>query len=203
MAYLTEASKSALIAAVEGIESRSSAEVVIAVRAHSGMLATDLSAGAIAGVLTLAFLLFSAIPFSLPAILFDTFAFAGLGALLCSRFPNVRWALTPRGRALHDVRMAARAEFFDAGISATRGRTGILVYVSQTERVAEVLADLGVRDAIDAEVWSAWVQSVEHEVRSQRDGLALAAAIARLAEPLAACLPRSHDDVNELADHVR
>jgi putative membrane protein len=204
VAYLTEASKAALTAAVESIEARSSAEIVIAVRAHSGsMLATDLIAGVGSALLTLAFLLFSPVPFSLPAILLDTFVFGALGAFLCSRFPNLRFALTPASLARESVRAAARAEFFDGGISETRGRTGILVYVSQTERLGEVLADSGVRDAIDDEVWRAWVRSLERVVREQRDGLKLAAAVTAIGEPLASCLPRAHDDVNELGDQVR
>jgi putative membrane protein len=204
MAYLTEASKAALTAAVESIEQHSSAELVIAVRAHSGgVLAADLIAGALAALATLAFLLFSPIPFSLPAILLDPLIFGALGAWLCSRSPGLRHALLPRRLARESVRRAARAEFFDGGIADTRGRTGILIYVSQTERALEALADSGVRRAIDAARWEAWTRELQHVVRHERDGLKLAAAICALAEPLALCLPRAEDDVNELADQVR
>jgi putative membrane protein len=204
MAYLTEGSKAALLAAVEDVERQSAAELVIAVRAHSGsMLAADLLAGVTAALGTLAFLLFSPIPFSLPAILFDTFVFGALGALSCSRFPGLRHALMPARMAAQNVRLAARAEFFDGGISETRGRTGILVYVSQTERMAEVLADSGVRRVVDAVAWEAWTHELQRVVREERDGLKLAAAVMRIAQPLAQCLPRAEDDVNELGDQVR
>src|SRR5690242_7341895 len=132
MRYLTDASKQALTAAVERIEQKSAAEVVVAVRAQSGdMLQTDLAIGALSALATLAFMLFSPFTFSLEAILIDTFAFFVIGALLAHQLPTLRFYLTPRRLLEESVRRAARAEFFDAHISETRGRTGILIYVSQ------------------------------------------------------------------------
>ncbi len=204
MAYLTEASKAALTAAVESVEQRSSAELVISVRAQSGsLLAADLIAGVAGALATLAFLLFSPFPFSLPAIVLDTCLFGVLSGFACSRFPNLRYWLMPATLAAANVRVAARAHFFDHGIAETIGRTGILVYVSQTERAVEVLADSGVRRAIDAAAWQAWTREVQRVVRSERDGLKLAAAITSIGEPLARWLPRAHDDLNELDDRVR
>ncbi|MET0284044.1 MAG: hypothetical protein ABW352_06225 [Polyangiales bacterium] len=203
MAYLTEASKAALTAAVEQVERGSSAELVIAVRAHSGSLVADLLGGVLAALGTLAFMLFSPYPFSLSSILFDTFVCGLLGAFACSRSAGMRHLLLPRRVADANVRLAARAEFFDGGIADTSGRTGILVFVSQTERRVEVLADSGVRRAVDVATWDAWVGELKRVVRDERDGLKLAAVVSAIAQPLSACLPRAHDDVNELGDQVR
>lgn len=203
MPYLSEASKQAFTDAVEGIERESAAEVVVAVREKSGsMLHTDLLAGALGALATLAFLLFSPFAFSLEAILADTFLFGLLSALACSRLPGLRFWLTPRRLAEENVQRAARAEFFDAHISETRGRTGILVYVSQTERVAEVLADSGVRNAVDVAAWEACVRRIR-AVAHGRDGIALASAVRELSTVLTPCLPRQHDDVDELSNAVR
>lgn len=204
MSYLSEASKQALTDAVESIEGQSSAEVVIAVRARSGsMLHTDLLAGSLGAALTLGFLLFSPFSFSLEAILFDTVLFGVLTALVCSRWPALRYLLTPSTLAHQSVQLAARAEFFDAHIADTRGRTGILVYVSQTERAAEVLADRGVRDAVDVAAWEACVRRIQHVVAEKRDGVALAESVRELSKVLTPCLPRQADDIDELANVVR
>jgi putative membrane protein len=203
MPYLTEAAKQALTAAVEELERGSAAEVVVAVRDKSGsMLHTDLLAGALGSLATLAFLLFSPITFSLEAILVDTFLFGQLAALACSRLPSLRFWLTPRRLAEENVQRAARAEFFDAHISETRGRTGILVYVSQTERLAEVLADSGVRNAVDVAAWEACVRRIR-QVAHERDGVALAQSVRELSAVLTPCLPRQADDVDELPNAVR
>jgi putative membrane protein len=204
MPYLTETSKQALTAAVESIEQKSAAEVVVAVRAKSGsMLHSDLLAGALGGLLTLGFLLFSPFTFSLEAILIDTALFGALSAYVCSRWPALRFRLTPRRLAAESVARAARAEFFDARISETRARTGILVYVSQTERTAEVLADCGVRNAVDVAVWEACVRRIRRVVETQQDGVLLANAVRELSSVLSACLPRDTDDLDELANQVR
>jgi putative membrane protein len=204
MPYLTEASKQALTAAVESIERQSAAEVVVAVRDKSGsMLHSDLLAGALGAFVTLAFLLFSRFSFSLEAILMDTVLFGALSALLCSRWPALRFRLTPRRLAAASVARAARAEFFDAHISETRARTGVLVYVSQTERTAEVLADCGVRSAVDVAAWEACVRRIRSVVESKQDGVLLAKAVSELGSVLASCLPRAADDVDELANQVR
>jgi putative membrane protein len=204
MPYLSEASKQALVVAVETIERSSAAEIVVAVREKSGsMLHTDLLAGAVGALGTLAFLLFSPLTFSLEAILLDTFLFGAFSAFACSQWPSLRFYLTPRRLAEESVQRAARAEFFDAHISETRGRTGILVYVSQTERVAEVLADSGVRNAVDIAAWEAGVRRIRHAAAHVRDGDALARAVSELSGVLSACLPRQADDVDELSNTVR
>jgi len=203
MSYLSEASKLALTAAVESIEGQSSAEVVIAVRARSGsMLHTDLLAGCLGAGLTLSFLLFSRYSFSLEAILFDTVLFGVLSALLCSRWPALRYRLTPRALADESVQRAARAAFFDSHIADTRERTGILVYVSQTERTAEVLADSGVRNAVDVAAWDACVRRIQHTVAEAQDGVALAQSVRELSAVLSTCLPRQADDIDELSNAV-
>lgn len=204
MPYLTEASKQALTAAVENVESQSSAEVVIAVRIKSGsMLHSDLLAGFITALVVLAFLLFSRFSFSLEAILLDTALFGALGAFVASRSATVRRFLTPRRVAEEAVHLAARSEFFDSHVCDTRGRTGVLVYVSQTERIAEVLADVGVRNAVDLAQWEACVRRIQGVVAHERDGVSLAAAISELSRVLAPCLPRQADDVDELSNLVR
>jgi putative membrane protein len=204
MRYLTEASKQALTAAVESIEQKSAAEVVVAVRAQSGnLLQTDLLVGGLSALLTLAFLLFSPFTFSLEAILVDTFALFVIGVVLAGRLPTLRFYLTPRRLLEESVKRAARAEFFDAHISETRGRTGILVYVSQTERAAEVLADSGVRNAVDVAAWETHVRRIRDVAAQTRDGVALAQAIAELSTLLSTCLPRADDDVDELSNAVR
>ena len=52
------------------------------------------------------------------------------------------------------MRTAARAAFVDQGISRTRGRTGILVFVSLFEREVEVVADVGVDPVLLGEDWT-------------------------------------------------
>ena len=200
--FLTDGVKAALLDAVRAVEARSAAEVVVASRERSGSyLHADLVAGIVAANLVLFYQLFSPWEFSLPVIQVAPTAAGVLVGLVTSITPWARRALTPRRTREAMVRTAARALFVDKGVSVTSGRTGVLVYISVLERSAEVVADVGVTKAVPADRWAAATTRV-NEAAASGDGLAVAAAVTALGDVLAAALPRSEDDVNELADEV-
>ena len=200
--FLTDAAKAALLDAVRAVEARSAAEVVVAVRERSGSyLHADLVAGIVAANLVLFYQLFSPWEFSLPVIQVAPTGVGLLVGLATSITPWARCALTPRRTREAMVRTAARATFVDKGAAGTRARTGILIYVGVLERTAEVVADVGVTRAVPADRWAAATARVSQSAR-HGDGAAVAAAVAGLTDVLAAALPRSADDVNELADEV-
>ena len=203
-AFLDERGKEALRGAVRAVEERSAAEVVILVRERSGpYLHASLLSGAIAAYLTLWFQLFSPWEYSLLLIQLAPAAVGTAIGMLTSVLPDLQRLLTPRHIREGYVRTKARAAFHDQGIADTRGRTGILVYVSRLEREAEVLADRGVRDAVDAQAWERAASLIRASAgRRMPDAAALSIAIASLGDLLQPVLPRSADDVNELADDI-
>lgn len=189
---------------MRAVEERSAAEVVILVRERSGpYLHASLASGAIAGYVTLWFQLFSPWEYSLLAIQIAPAVVGTVVALMTTRLPEVQRRLTPTSLRESYVHTAARAAFHDQGIADTRGRTGILVYISRLERRAEVLADRGVRDAVDDAAWDRATQAIRSAagVRDP-DAAAVATAIAGLGDLLQPVLPRGADDVNELPDEV-
>jgi putative membrane protein len=202
--FLDDRGREALGRAVRAVEGRSAAEVVILVRERSGpYLHASLIAGIVGGYLALWFLLFSPWEFSLGSIQVGP-AVAGLAAaLLSSRLPGLQRWLTPRSLREGYVRAAARAAFHDNGIADTSGRTGILVYVSRLERAAEVVADRGIREAVDAASWDRATMAIRSAAGvAHPDASAVATAIAGLGDLLQPVLPRGADDVNELPDDV-
>lgn len=189
--------------AIERVEGASAAEIVVAVRHHSGSyLHADVIVGAAAAFGALAFMLFSRFEFGLWAILLDPFLAGGLVGLFATQLPAVRRWLTPAGARRRRVRAAAQAAFFERGVRLTRARTGVLVYVSLLERAVEVVADRGVTDAIPAQEWQVACAPIERALRATMNGVAVADAIGGLADVCAAYLERGHDDANELADEV-
>jgi len=201
MGQLSEPSKAALNEAVADIERVSAAEVVIAVRPHgTPLLAPCALAGAGAGLAGLSFLMFSPWPFSSLAIWLDTLLLGLFGALVCRRFSAVRRWCTPRALAEASVERAARAEFVEHRVFETRDRSGVLIYVAQTERMARVLPDRGVVEHVDEAAWREAVERIVHSVKRSDDGSQLAEAVRGLAPILRAALPVRADDVNELED---
>lgn len=201
--FLHERAKSDLTGAIRAVESRSAAEVVIAVRAASGSyLHADLLAGILAAYAVLGFMLFSPWPFHLEWIFVDPAVFGVIAAFAAARTPAVRRALTSVAARERAVNSAARSAYHERGVGLTRDRTGVLVYVSLLERRAVVLADRGVVDRVEAAVWAERVAAIDAAVARGEDGVAVARLVAGLSDVLAAALPRATGDVNELADEV-
>jgi putative membrane protein len=201
--FVSEDAKQALTAAIRSIETRSSAEVVIAIRHHSGSyLHADLLVGIAAVFATLAFVLGSRFEFSTLSIFVDPLLMGALCTLGATQAPMLRRWLTPARRRRQQVKIAAQSTFYEKGVRMTQGRTGILVYVSLLEQAVEVVLDGGVRQAVAMEPWDQAVARIERELRKTGDGVAVAKTIAALGEILATYLPRAGGDVNELPDEV-
>jgi putative membrane protein len=201
--FLTDAAKQALTGAVQDVESRCSAELVVAVRARSGpYLHADLIAGIVAALAVLAGLLFSPWPFDLVWFVIDPLLAGALGAFLASRLPAVRRALTFQPVRRRQVETAARATFVEKGVHGTTGRTGVLLYVSLLEREAAVIHDLGVETLATTDGWQLAVEEIEEAVRQGEDGVALATHVRVLGDVLAPALVRSAEDVDELSNEV-
>lgn len=199
--FADDAARAAFKRAIETIEGGSAAEIVVAVRRQAASWAhAHLVVGIVAGVAALAFMLFSAEPFGTTALLVDPIV-AGVVVGLASTLvlPVRRW-LTPRRLRRRAVVTAARATFVERGIRRTTGATGVLVYVAVVERMAEVVADDGVTDAVPEAEWRAACAAIDAAVA--RGPAATARALAALAPLLARALPRAHDDVNELSDDL-
>lgn len=197
------ADKAAMVEAVQQVEARSSAEIVVVVRPRSGSyLHADLLAAVGFGCATLWFLLFAPWEFEPLEILAGPLAVGALAGLLCARVPPLRRALTRPAERRERVQAAARAAFVEKGVGRTRARTGVLVYLSLLERSAHVVADSGVLDRVPSEPWQAAVGAIDETLGRGLDGRALAARIVGLADVLESAVPHSEDDVNELADGI-
>lgn len=203
--FLRDEAKTRLQQAVAEVESRSAAEIVVAVRPASGRYgAPGMVLGALLAWAGLGYMLFSDQVFGLWAIQ----GYVGLLLLLGGALGGGALALWPTllgARRTHEhVTQAAQATFYRLGVSKTRDRSGILVYISLRERRCEVVPDLGVQRAITEEEWRAAVTPLQAVVaaRSHRpDGVeGLAKAIAGIAPLVARALPRRADDENELPD---
>jgi putative membrane protein len=198
-----ERAKSDTRATVEEIEAQTSAEIVVALRRVSGSYRdADYLAGFLLALVALLVMLFADHTFpllSFPAGMIGTFA---LGAFLSNGIAPLRRALTSPSRRRAQVRTAARAAFVDQGISRTRGRTGILVFVSLLEREVEVVADIGVDPVLLGEDWTHAVAALRASVRPSPVFEDFRKALRGLAAPLAQAMPRAADDVNELPDEV-
>jgi|RhiMetdeSRZDD1v2_1073273.scaffolds.fasta_scaffold1567655_1 putative membrane protein len=200
---LSADARAAVRDAVARLERHTAAEIVVAVRYRSASYRhTDYLVGFASALAALCALLFLPQEFDIITWPLEVTLGFVAGAVVCAQLPGLKRIFTSR-RAMNDeVARAARAAFVDLGVTRTRARSGILVYVSMLEHRVEIVRDVGLDVLDDDEGWRSALQKLEASIRrSGRDGFEK--ALEGLREPLARLLPRTEDDVNELADGVR
>jgi putative membrane protein len=194
--FLSERARREVADAVRFIEAQTSAEIVVAVRHAAGRYRhADYLAGAVLAFGALLLLLFHPRSFAVETMPIDVAVVFAAGAFAASRSAALRRLLTSRRQLLEEVRRSARAAFVELGVSRTKGRTGILVFVALLERAVFVVPDVGV----DLGPLRTQVEALEATVP---DLAAFLAALRALGAPLGRALPRAADDENELPDEM-
>lgn len=123
--------------------------------------------------------------------------------LLVVAIPPVRRALTPRGMKRDRVRVRAEEQFIAKNLHATRERTGVLIYVSFAERMAELIADEAIHAKAPDGAWTEAMAKLTAGLRHGRVAQGFADAIGQCGEILAQHFPaRPDDNPNELPDAV-
>jgi putative membrane protein len=112
-----------------------------------------------------------------------------IAAALVLAWLPLRMALVPRAVKRARAHRAAVQQFFVRGLTRTRNRTGVLIFVSLAERYARVLADEGIADKVDNTEWQAAVDALTGHMRDGRIAAGFVAAVERCTTVLAAHAP--------------
>ncbi|MDI1479033.1 hypothetical protein [Polyangium sp. y55x31] len=188
---------------IRELEAKTSAEVVVAVRAVSGHYRhTDWLVGFVLSLVALCVFLFHPAPFDEDLLPFEIVLVFALGGFVSTNVPPLRRALTSRRLMAENVRRAACATFVERGISRTRGRTGLLIYVSTFEERVELVGDIGLEFDALGDDFAAARRRIEASIENASGLPAFLAALGDLGAALGRTLPRAEDDENELADEV-
>lgn len=102
-------------------------------------------------------------------------------------------------RRAHDV---ALREFTARGLTRTRRRTGVLLYIALQERYAEIVADIGIDETIDQAVWRGIIEPLLAAAKDERLREGLIDAVGAVGSVLARHAPPAADDVDELPNKV-
>ncbi len=201
-AFFLGESKSRVTATIREVEAQTSAELVVAVKHTSGHYRdVDFLGGAVVAFAILYGLLFLPEPFAIETMPIDVAVGFLLGSLFTAHAPAVRRLFLTRRRMEAAVHTVACASFVDRGISRTKGRNGILVFVSTFERHVEVIADIGIDPKALGDPWRSSVSAAQDAV-ARLDFDRFVEALRSLGPVLAAAMPHTADDVNELPDEV-
>jgi putative membrane protein len=137
-------------------------------------------------------------------ILAPASAGAAVGYLAATMSDGLRRRLVAPELLAHRVDQRAAAAFLRAGLSRTRDRTGILIFLALFEHRVEVLADTGISATVAQADWDAIAGDIAAGMKSGAPMPALLHAIERCGELLEShrLAPRP-DDSDELPNRVR
>jgi putative membrane protein len=131
------------------------------------------------------------------------FVIAGMSGYMLARLPAVERLLIPRKDQKLETERRAMLAFYEAGLSATEGRTGILLFVSFFERQAVVLADQGIARFCKPEDFQELVHDLVQGAKDHKLVEGFEKAIARCQGILAPHFPPLTSNPNELKDYLR
>jgi putative membrane protein len=116
--------------------------------------------------------------------------------------PKRRYRLVPGFIKRSQAHEAAAREFVRRGLTRTRERTGVLIYVAAAEHYAEVLADTGIADRVDEQVWRDIVADLIDAIKAGQAPDGLVTAVHRVGAVLAEHAPPRADDIDEFPNRV-
>jgi putative membrane protein len=113
----------------------------------------------------------------------------------------LRVALVPRSVRRARAHRAALEQFVVRGITRTRNRTGILIFVSLAEHYVRIIADQGIAGKVQASEWQNAIEALTSHLKEGRVAAGFCAAIERCGAVLAAHAPPD-GSANELPDRL-
>jgi putative membrane protein len=201
MQPFTTEERAAIADAISRAESKTSGEIVVVVASASGRYFAIGVMWAALLALTVPLPLIWLTKWPVEHIYLVQLAVFAVGVLLIQWDP-LRLALVPNGVKRARAHGRAVEQFLVQNLHTTRGRTGVLIYVSFAERFAEIIADNGIYKKAPPETWERVVRELTHHLGRGARELGLISAIEACGEILAAHFPPGRHDTDELPNHL-
>jgi putative membrane protein len=113
-----------------------------------------------------------------------------------------RFAVVPKSVKHARAHTRAVEEFLAQNLHTTKGRTGVLIYVSFAEHFAGLVADNAIDKQVPQETWDQIVRELTDCLRRGERDKGLTAAIEACGKLLAKYFPPGSEDLNELPNHL-
>jgi putative membrane protein len=116
--------------------------------------------------------------------------------------PALKRPFIGKQRMEDEVAEGALSAFYANNLHRTRDETGIIIYVSVYERKVQVLADKGINDKLDPQIWEEVVGIVTKGIRENKPAEGICAAVRRCGELVHKEFPIKADDTDELPNLI-
>lgn len=128
-------------------------------------------------------------------------AFLTCGAVLAA-LPAMRIALVPPALKYRRAHENAHRQFLAHNIHATKGRTGVLIFVSLAERYVEIVADREIDAHVGQSEWNEVVAGLLAHARGGTLADGFVEAVERVGGVLARHFPAGAGGANEIEDRL-
>jgi putative membrane protein len=199
---LSEADARKVEAAVGRVEAESAAEIVVAVLPQSQDYWQGRTLASLAWALAAGFAFLHFEPWLHPALSLLVEVLVGGVTYALLGLPSLKRLLLREDAATRAVGARAFQLFAERGLYGTRGRTALLIFVSELEHRVVLLGDHSIHEELGQSGWDEQVALLVRHIREGKLGEGLIAVLGQLAPHLARVAPRAADDVNELPDAV-
>lgn len=125
-----------------------------------------------------------------------------IGAALATHFPMLRLPFIARAEMIEEVERRALETFQRQRVRDTSSGTGVLIYVSLYEHVVKVIGDDGVAAHLSSDSLEDICKLVVDGLKRGRPADGLRQAVKKTGELLAAHLPPTAGDANEIANQL-
>ncbi len=121
---------------------------------------------------------------------------------LVLRNKPLRYRVVPKSLAHRRAHRHAMDQFLSQNLHTTKGRTGVLIFVSVAEHYAEIIADEGIYQKVTPSHWDDALATLTGNIKKDRLEEGFVAAIGMAADVLAEHFPIGKDDEDELPNHL-
>lgn len=125
-----------------------------------------------------------------------------IAGYLVAYLPVIKRLFTTKREMTEETYQKALEIYFENGVSMTRDRTGILIFLSLLERKVLVLADAGINEKVAKNHWDELVGKLLGRIKKGQLVEGLCDAIKVCGEDLSQNFPIKADDTNELSNKV-
>jgi putative membrane protein len=112
--------------------------------------------------------------------------------------PRIKRLIIPKKILKQEAEETAHAEFFKQGLYKTKNANGILVFVSQLEHYAIILADEGINKNDMQETWDNAVKTLTTNLKKSKSIKGYISAIDEISKGLSKHHPKTKDDEDEI-----
>jgi uncharacterized membrane protein len=105
-------------------------------------------------------------------------------------------------RKPEDLEARARRRFEKLGMTRTKLRNGVLIYIAPNIRRFQILGDSGVHEKCGDDFWKETAQEIEAHFRKGEFTEGIVRGVEKVGNVLEKHFPRQAADVNELPDEV-